>query len=301
MREWLLLFLLLPIGHLTSIGGDRPVPVMLAMRLSSECSIREISRNIEVYRKYPLQNFVIEVPLRTLPEQEFRYYETSTLDTLIFLLRSYDIPYSLAFFLQEEKHIVMEQVEPDIPLMDMSGYLLRTEAYPPKQLIIMESMLQISTLKDFVMELRRDFTAFSGDIVFAASPEFLQSMRFDWETPDAVGVIYAPPLDQSYPKYFKEVNEAVSIKAEKYNKSVLICQANIIGDDKLELFRAELRFWSKDIYLKGIILNALDCNIPLMESGSIFSLAEDEAFLQYLARYGKKIEPKTKKEEETFY
>lgn len=300
MRLWL--FFLVLVGCCTHIwAGDRPVPVMLSMRLSPECSIREISRNIDVYRKYPLQNFVIEVPLRTLPEQEFRYYETSILDTLIFLLRSYDIPYSLAFLLQEEKRLAVEQVEEDIPLMDMSGYLLRTEPYPPRQLIIMENMLQIPTLRDFVAELRRDFTVFSGDIVFAASPEYLKSVRFDWETPDVVGVIYAPPLDQSYPEYFREVNQWVSLRAEKSNKPVLICQANIVGEQKLELFKTELRFWSKDIYLKGIIINALDCMVPLLDTGSFSSLADDEAFLQFLMRYARRIDPKPKKEEETFY
>lgn len=284
----------------SAIGYAQHPPLWIGIRLTDGCNISVITKNLETFRKYDFTRFIIEIPLNTVSESSFRYYEKNTIDTLIFLLRSYEIQYGIAFYLQENPKVQLSDSDPETPLTDVSGYLLRTEMYPPREIIFMEDMLKLPHINDLVKDIHTEFSAFKGSIVYAASPAFLASSRLDVVTPDVLGVVYEPPLDEGYRAYFKDVNTKISNLCAHTGKPIIVVQSNLVGENRIELLREEMRHWRKGTEPKGIVLNSLECASPLLDSSLSDNLADDDAFLRFLRKYTQKP-AHNKDDDDTFY
>lgn len=267
------------------------VPLLAGINLDQGCGKAVMEHNWETYQAYDLAGWMIEIPFRVDPDPVnpvFTYYSTHTLDTLLPQLQAYSSPYSLAFSLEKPPGMPMPQVRMETYLTDISGILLRTAPYPPRQLVFMGAFIdeasRLKKVRDFLLQLETDFPAFQGEIVFAAYPDQLTA-DFDWETPDVIGIRHQAPAHQNYREYFRAQHQQISEQLLAHHKPALIVQSNLLGEDKLLLLKNQLRFWHDSVAIQGIVLNTLYCRMSLTDSSSYYSLTESEDVLEFMKNY----------------
>ncbi len=287
------------IGFSTLLRCSEPlerqhVPVFAGISIDSTaaCPMATLTENRSIQVEAKLDGWSVEIPMLIRTDDlsnSFVYYEGHTLDTLIHLLQEQNIPYFLNFFLQNPFSYKPEEISTDKYLTDVSGLLLRASDYPPEVIGFMGSFLDQNLMGDklqvLVAELRKALPLFSGQIVYAGVPEVLERAEFDWNTPDAIGVVYLPPEPDEIKPHFREINQHLSTLLQRHQKPVYILQSNLVGDEKLIVFKNQLRFWNDAVDLQGIVLNSLYCHISLSDSTSPFSLKGDQAFGTYLKTY----------------
>jgi hypothetical protein len=109
------------------------------------------------------------------------------------------------------------------------------------------------------------------------------SQAIDWTGSYELAIINDAPPDEMYKAHFRQVNRALSAKALEYNKTLFIAQTNILGDNKLLLYKNQLRFWDDAVQVEGLIINSLYCQSSLADSTTRFGLARDKELLEYLS------------------
>lgn len=267
------------------------VPLLAGINLDPGCGTGAMEHNWETYQTYDLSGWMIEIPFRVSPDPKnpvFTYYATHTLDTLLPQLQAHSSPYSLAFSLEKPPGMPMPQVRMETYLTDISGILLRTVSYPPRQLVFMGAFIdeasRLEKVRDFLIQLKTGFPAFQGEIVFAGYPDQLTT-DFDWETPDVIGIRHQAPAHQNYREYFRTQHQQISEQLLAHHKPALIVQSNLLGEDKLLLLKNQLRFWHDSVAIQGIVLNTLYCRMSLTDSSSYYSLTKEADVLEFLSNY----------------
>ena len=270
------------------------VTVIAGISIEAECQTLDIQRDLMLNETYGLTEWMIEIPFQVQPydnKSSFKYYESHELDTILPKLKSQQIPYNLGFNIENPRNVPISQARIEHYLTDISGMLLRTAKvnYFPKRLIFMGELINPDftkgKLKRFVLEIRKELPAFTGDILLAATPKALQGASFPWDIPDAIGIIFHEPPDPEFKPYFRKTNQVLSQLLIDHQKSALIVQTNLVGREKLLLFKNQLRFWDEKVVIEGIVINSLFCEFPLADSSSHFGLAKDKQFQSYLKRY----------------
>ena len=298
MNRLILSFLLVSasfiLSHCSAPLERQAVPVYAGISIDSTaaCPRSTLAQNRDIQHASHLRGWSVEIPMLIRKEEAtnaFVYYEGHSLDTLLSLLAEKDIPYILNFSLQNPFALQPEEISPDRYLTDVTGLLLRTSHYPPEVIGFMGSFLDKNLMGDrlstLVREMKKGLPSFSGQIVFAGVPEVLAAPGFDWDTPDAVGILYLPPGNQVIKPYFRDINQRLSPLFIYHQKPLYILQSNLVGDEKLLVFKNQLRFWEPEVDVQGIVLNSLYCHVSLIDSVTPFSLANDRAFGTYLQEY----------------
>ena len=267
------------------------VPVMGGISSQGECSTAGMYKDLDAYHQFGLDGYMVEIPITIdlfTEGSDFRYYERHAVDTLNQVFMQRQIPYSLAFNMENPRNVPLRKVNIEHYFTDVSGILLRTNNYPPQKIVFMGEFLNSKVvgnkLKPYIELLKKEFEAFQGDIVFAAFSHQLNE-DFDWQTPDLVGIRYVEPPDLDYRSHFRKLNRSLSLQFLNHEKPALIVQSNLLGEEKLNLFKNELRFWDAEVDLRGIVLNGILCNLTLTDHESYFALGEDAAFKKYLKSY----------------
>ncbi|RMG19634.1 MAG: hypothetical protein D6730_21230, partial [Bacteroidetes bacterium] len=251
-------------------------------------------RDLDLYHEYRLSGWMIEIPFQLhplSPQSSFKYYETHELDTLLPILRKHQLPYSLAFTVENPRNVPLAQASIDPYFTDISGMLLRCmkARYFPRYLIFMGELCKPAfskgKLPGFLAQVKQEFKGFEGEIVLAATPAEWLDSDYLWPLAEVVGICYREPPELEYKPYFMRINRQLSQKLIQYQKPALIVQTNLVGGRKLLLFKNQLRFWDEQTELRGIVLNSLYCEFPLADQHTHFGLAGEQEFKQYLKRY----------------
>lgn len=270
------------------------VPIIAGISIETKCSSLNIPKGLQLNQSFGINEWMIEVPFQMQAYDQassFKYYERHELDTILPILQAHKTPYNLCFNVENPRNIPYAKARVEHYLTDMSGILLRAlnASYLPKRIIFMGEVLNKDfskgKLERFILEIRNELPAFGGEIVFAAKPSQIKDSSFVWDICDVVGVVYHEPPDLDYKPYFREINQSLSQLLVEHQKPVLIVHTNLVGKEKLLMFKNQLRFWDKEVELKGIVLNSLFCESPLADSSSHFGLANDRDFQRYLKRY----------------
>jgi hypothetical protein len=116
----------------------------------------------------------------------------------------------------------------------------------------------------------------------AGRHESLLADVIDWEGNYELAVIHDAPPDEVFKPYFRKVNGALSEKALKHNRSLFIAQSNLLGEQKLLLFKNQLRFWDEQVIIEGLTINSLYCTSSLADSSTRFGLAKDKHLVEYV-------------------
>ena len=277
-------------------GCDSPperqgVPVFAGISLTEACNVDHLIAGLSVYEQFGLKGWVLEFPMLMHPVEEasdFRYYEKHTLDTIIHILKTKSYPYTLAFNLENPKSYTTGSINLTNYLLDISAVLLRTQSYPPEQLIFMGEFLNTDLMEDklpvFIKNIKSELDGFKGEIIYALFPYQFEKMD-DWETPDLIGIRYHEATDEDLRNYYYQLNRKLGSQLKKHKKDLFISQSNLMGDNKLDMFKNQLRFWDQALKVNGIVLNSLSCRVSLEDEDSFFALGEDDAFKDYLSTY----------------
>jgi hypothetical protein len=267
------------------------VPLWAGLTVTDSCDLVPLVLQDAPSSRVSWKGYVFEIPLevtRTGEPSDFRFYRPHTLDTLVAVLNRQQKPYLLHFELQNPHELDLGSLLPAPYFMTLSGMLLRTMTHPPAGIIFGGSLTDPAfapgSLSAFCQEIHQALPGFKGDIIFAAPPSHLLSPDFDWETPDALGVLYpqAPPGQR--PDY-RRFNQALSLRAGQVHKPVFIAQTNLSASPKLPAFRRQLTHWDGEVLLTGAVLNHLFCAWPKSGSDPFYSFYQDGTFLRFLRQY----------------
>ncbi len=259
--------------------------------MDNSCSLEILLHNIQSYKRYQLSGWMIEVPFYITQNphtSDFRYYETSLLDTLMPLLKRNNIRYGFYFSLHNPNRLSTRKVNISDYFTDISGILLRAEDYPPSRIGFGEGFLDKELIEDalprFVFQIKLEFPSFEGKIVYGSSPDDL-AKNFDYDTPDIIGIVYPPPVDESHKRRFKKINLNISKEVLDKEKPVMILQTNLLGKDKYHQFVNELRFWEDEVQLESMVINTDYCDLPFHPDAGQYSISKESRLLSYLAKY----------------
>jgi hypothetical protein len=254
--------------------------------------------NTQVNDAFGLSGWMVEIPQHVYGLNEptppaFRYYDPLTIDSLVKTTGDAGIPYGLAFRLQNSRNFPDEKIDFHLMLTDVSGILLRTEPYPPQYIVFLglwtENTEGQSLLSGFVESVRTDFPAFKGQIIFGLQAHRIPE-HFDWCTPDLIGIVYHSPPNLDFKSHFRRINQVLGKKLAEEGKPAFILQSNLLGDDKVLLFKNQIRFWPHHARVEGIVLNTLYCDLSLKDTATRFALGNDPGFQSYLKHYARKVE-----------
>lgn len=267
------------------------VPVLSGVTIDNHCGASVVIDNMETFRRFQLDAWLVEFPFNLSARHtgsDFRYYEKHTIDTLVTVFQTENIPYVLCFPLENPQNYPLKNARIAHYLSDVSGILLRTHDYPPSAIVFsgiwMNPAFYRADFQRFIGELKTSFEAFDGDIVFAGFPHELMG-DFDWVLPDVIGIRYHEPLTENLDSYYSDLNQEIACYLLEYNKPGMIVHSNLFGDKKLDLFQGQLSFWPDSVQIKGIALNSMHCEMSLSGKNAFFSLSEDQAFLDFLKDY----------------
>ena len=267
------------------------VPVWVGISIGEDCEAKNFIAQKEVFKYFPLAGLQIEVPLEVNGSENagvIKYYEDHALDTLVRYLRIDEIPFSLAFNLENPRNVSLERIDWKKYFTSISGILLRTFEYPPQQIIFMgewvNPQLPDSFLTAYIDQIDENFEPFKGEIIYGFYPEMLHD-SIDWETPDKIGIRFTQSPEENAIPYYQKTNKAISQKLMEWQKPGIVLQTNLIGEEKLNTFKYQLRYWDEKTKLDGIVLNSLYCDLSLAEKESYFALGKDDDFLAFLKNY----------------
>jgi hypothetical protein len=268
------------------------IPVWAGITLEEDnCQIESIDSRMDIINDWGLSGLSVEIPLEVNPGSlsgSFKYYENHPIDTLILLIQRMEIPYSLAFDLRNPRSTPLKSIDWKKQFTQISGLLLRTANYPPNQIIFMGELvdphLPPTLLSNFVAQIKVDFEPFQGEITYAYFPEVIND-SIDFQTPDLIGIRYHQAPEEELIPFYRKTNQAISQKLIEWQKPGVVVQTNLLGEDKDDQFRYQLRYWDEKAEIRGMFLNTLYCELSLTEKGSFFGLGEDEAFQTYLKQY----------------
>jgi hypothetical protein len=121
-------------------------------------------------------------------------------------------------------------------------------------------------------------------LLYVASVERAGQIGF-WQSCDEIGIFYQTSIEQNDKVYARKWNEKLSALARREQKPLFIAQANLIGENKLVQLENRLRFWDKNVNLKGLVINNIFPVPAVCDTNAYFGLANDNEILNYLKDY----------------
>lgn len=265
------------------------IPLWLGIQLEPEasCSATSWEANEKIHERFHAVGWVIEVPV-FIPAHDsnrIRIPAYQEINRSLANFRNLSVQTCLHFSLQNPFRIQADGLAQAKYIQLIEGYLQKL-AYPPEKLMFSGFWIQE---KAFQQALRNQFPSWKATLpattfYLAGRHESLLSDLIDWDENYELAVIHDAPPDEMYKPYFREINQALSKKALAHNKSLFIAQSNLLGDQKLLLYKNQLRFWDESVKLEGLVINSLYCTSSLADSSTRFGLAKDFALLDYIKK-----------------
>lgn len=264
------------------------IPLWLGIQLETDTSCTEDSwlANQQLQSLYPVKGWTIEVPI-FLPENDSstpRIPETSAILISLNRLASLSSQSCLHFSMQNPYRLLSDQIAIDTYISLIHG-ILDTLPFSPDKIMfsgfwIQEKELQQTLLSHFPTWQKAHV---SSRFYLAGRYNTLISGIVDWNGSHDIAIINDAPPDEIFKAHFRKVNQALGAKALEHNKAIFIAQTNILGDNKLLLYKNQLRFWDEAVQVEGLTINSLYCQSSLADSSTRFGLARARELLGYLS------------------
>ena len=264
------------------------IPLWLGIQLETDtsCSADSWLANQQLNEQYQPQGWTLEIPI-FLPENDsspFRIPSTSEILFSFDRLKSLSSQSCLHFSMQNPFRLRTDQIT-------LEGYtstidsVLHTLASSPDKIMLSGFWVQDAIFQEKLLTRFPDWKKRhpASRFYLAARHTTLLSQAIDWTGSYELAIINDAPPDEMYKAHFRQVNRALSAKAFEYNKTLFIAQTNILGDNKLLLYKNQLRFWDDAVQVEGLIINSLYCQSSLADSTTRFGLARDKELLEYLS------------------
>lgn len=267
------------------------VPIWGGSVFNKSCSQQILIENIQYFKEFGLSGWMVEIPFyvtQSSHTSDFRYYESSLLDTLLPVLEKTKIDYGLYFSLNNPDKLSTRKVNISDYFTDISGILLKAKTNLPIYIGFGEGFLASDltemALPNYIDQIKKEIPDFKGKFVYGTFPNQL-TKKFDFQTPDIIGIIFPPPIDEAFKRRYKNSHIRISSLLLKHDKPAMILQSNLLNTNKYIQLKNELRFWDEDVTLTGLVLNSENCYYPFSDNSGLFNLGKDRLLLNYLDSY----------------
>ncbi|MCS6906116.1 MAG: hypothetical protein RML72_08065 [Bacteroidia bacterium] len=159
----------------------------------------------------------------------------------------------------------------------------RLKEYPPENFIIGTHFWKIEKEERHWENLINSIKLYyKGNLGYATVPETVGTIRF-WGKLDLIGIHHPGGIKGEEKKFARKWHPIVSQIALRHQKPVFITQANLIGENKLQQLQNRIRFWDKEVRIKGIVINNIFAQTALNDTLSqYFGIANDQQLQNYL-------------------
>ncbi|MEM8899661.1 MAG: hypothetical protein AAGC85_16220 [Bacteroidota bacterium] len=269
----------------------KDVPVGIGITLDEGCDSTSIQNTVASVKELNADVLLVEIPFQVEELQsfenasDFKYYESHPLEYLLEMLKEDSISYQLSFVLENPQRKSTDQVNLGDYFSEISGILLRSNAYKPFRISFYGEFFQddesILALNKFVQQVREAIPSVQGNIYYGVQAELLDE-TFEWEVPDGISLVYVPGSFEGKAKHYYELNKRVGELAVAKEKPLMILRTNLLGDRKYKEFLLQLSYWPEEVRLEGINLNTLYCETAFLDEESPFALAKEFSLKRYL-------------------
>lgn len=104
-------------------------------------------------------------------------------------------------------------------------------------------------------------------------------------TSDYLTVAAYGALDGDHKAYARQWHTQASALARQSGQPVFLAQTNLLGENRLLQLKNHLRFWPRDVELKGLVLNTIYPTPSVLDSSSQFGLAHERELIAWLRGY----------------
>ncbi len=263
------------------------IPLWLGIQLETEssCSAETWQANAEIQELYQAHGWTVEIPIfiplaDSLP---IRYPDSLAIVSAFQEMKNISPHIALHFLLQNPFSINEDQI-PTSSYLQIVDSILTLLPYSPEKLLFSGYWIQAPGMRTTMLQQFPNWKKQlpTTEIYLAGRPDLLLSESISWDSNYELAVKYDAPPDEQFKPHFRSVNQTLSAKALAHKKKIFIAQTNILGDQKLLLFKNQLRFWEDNVELEGLTINSLYCTTSLADSSTRFGAAKDKDFLEYL-------------------
>ena len=279
------------------------IPIWMGLTLdefrSSEGFEAMISLNLGEFDRQQLAGIMIEIPLEAdsvsgtpfVSPQIFHHFEK-----LSSLLGARKIPYGISISPQNSgQHFPNAGLKNPVLWFDSLEHIhqrlwtlsrILSPENPPQRWVV---GYDLSPLEKFDREWARLFfnlknQGYQGKISYGFSIHRFENQPLR-ALSDEIAITFPSIADENYKKFSRKWIPLVAEKAIKEEKSIFICQANLIGEKKTLQFKNRLRFWGEKVKIVGINLNTLYDYSSLIDTSSYFKLKENVEFEEFFRTY----------------
>jgi hypothetical protein len=264
------------------------VPLVLGIQLdaNSACSLTSWQKNSSLRQQFPQASWLVELPIH-LPEKQGQPPRMASLGAFqqaMDSLAGWEVPLYLHVLLENPFRWQKDSIPWDNLATKLEPYLLS----------FWDAAGQEVFFSGIWVEEKRSREKWSKQLqgwqtqglalrtALAGRPEVLLDSAFSWPSGQVIGIINDAPADLAYKPYFRRRNRALSQKALATGSPLLILQSNLYGNDRLLLFKNQLRFWHEEVELLGITVNSLYCHNALAEPSPRYGLQAEQELKAYL-------------------
>lgn len=263
------------------------IPLWIGIQLEPDttCLAQSWQANKQIHATYHPEGWVIEVPI-FIPNDDsasIRIPSHEEINLALIRMKTLSVQTCLHFSLQNPFRKKEADISHDT-YTRLIDQLLPSLPYSPGKLMFSGFWIQEKAFQEALIEKFPTWKSAlpQTSLYIAGRHQSLLSEVIDWEGDYELAVIHDAPPDQVYKPYFRKVNHALSEKAIKHGRHLFVAQSNILGGQKLLLFKNQLRFWDEELELDGLVINSLYCTSSLADSSTRFGLAKDLDLLEYV-------------------
>jgi len=261
------------------------VPIWLSIQLDvrDACEEQAWAKNDSLHQLIKPKGWIVEIPFLFSAEgsQGVLTPDSTAIAEAIFQLQSLNSQLGIHFLLENPHNLVLDAIHADESLAIL--YQQLTEILPFNGKIFISGLwMQRDIFRKKLLELLPHWQQAFPNVHFVPSGRapVLFSPSFPWQTSKTIGIIYDSPADEQFKPHFRALNRQLSERAGP--NELFILQSNLLGTQKSLLYKNQLRFWSAETSLRGIVINSLYCTHSLADSSSRFGMAQDRDLIELL-------------------
>lgn len=271
---------------------ERPgVPIWLSVRVGADLDTAVFAQQLDTLRQWGFGGIVLEAITQTTPETDTLTLDSSIAATIRLcgqLAYKRGIPFSLALSASHPDSVFRKDTTGFDTLAFFVGMercwksLILPSGAKPLPVKGLEDRFIGTNMPGLEKYVPSDRTWLSGQI-HCLPLEGLQDLNWS----PALGIIAAPAPDGNSKAFAQQWHSEAAALSQSSGKPIFLVQANLLGQNRLEQLQNHLRFWPKDVWVRGIVLNTIYTTPSVLDDSTHFGLANDPDLIAWLRAYMK--------------
>jgi hypothetical protein len=294
MKIRLILFLALLAGFTAcqSPELERPrIPIFWGMRFDDPQAEAELNPNLVRLRDLVMRELVLELPLAA-DSAGLPYIPDLPFGSIKGLLLKHKVGLHITLAPLATKDLFPEGQPLADPALwfaalekEIAGLLDYLQPCPVDRVVVGSNLGPVEAYGDEWAKMFANLRK-GRDVLFSygASPEHLAKFP-NLKASDELAVDYPPGNESDLMARSRNINQGIEHIADSLHLPVYIFRANLIGDEQTAQFQNRLRYWTKKMRFRAIVVNTIYPKLPLRDSTSYYGLLDNPEFNEFLEEY----------------